>query len=449
MSDTIVALSSGLVPSGVAVIRVSGPQVRVCLQHIAGRVPAARVATLRTLKDGPSGAVLDKALVLFFPCPESFTGEDVAEFHCHGGRAVVQGVLSALISVRGVRAADAGDFTRQAFSNGKLDLTQVEAVGDLIHANTQAQRDQAVQQLDGAGRRQLALWRDEIATCRALIEADLDFSDEEDVPGSVIDSLPQRLAILRAQMDAEAESRLTERVRDGFRVVLVGPPNSGKSTLLNALLARDAALVSPIAGTTRDQMDVPIDLDGLPVVLSDTAGLRRDSSDVIEQMGMERTQVAMAQADLCVWLVGQDEATAVPEDRQALIRIRSKSDLLPDEASRGDTQTSGVDLQVSGKTGAGLAVLRKLIAERLRAVYAAGGTSVAGQVALDPRRRAAVVSAAGYIRSCEERLQSGALHFDQAAEDLRLAQRSLGSVTGDVDVEGVLDIVFSRFCIGK
>lgn len=274
MAETVAALSSGLVPSGVAVIRVSGPQVRFTLEKIAGIRPSPRKASLRTFSDPQTGQRIDKGLALFFPAPNSFTGEDVAEFHCHGGRAVVDAMLRALWSLDGVRAADAGDFTRQAFVNGKLDLTQVEAVGDLIHASTSLQLDQALAQLDGAATRKLSAWKEALADCRAQIEADLDFSDEDDVPGSVVDSLPEQLGILKSAIEDELSSHVAERVRDGFQVVLAGAPNSGKSTLLNALLERDAVLVSPIAGTTRDQIDVPIDLDGLPVILTDTAGLR-------------------------------------------------------------------------------------------------------------------------------------------------------------------------------
>jgi tRNA modification GTPase len=448
MSSTVAALSSGLVPSGVAVIRVSGPHVRLALQSMVGYVPQPRVAHLRTLREPQSRKILDKALVLFFQGPASFTGEDVAEFHCHGGRAVVDGVLSALFSLDGVAPAQPGDFTRQAFSNGKLDLTQVEAVGDLIHAGTAAQREQALDQLGGAAGRQLAFWRDEIADMRASIEADLDFSDEDDVPGSVIDSLPERLAELIAAMEAEMDQGLAERLRDGFRVVLAGAPNSGKSTLLNALLKRDAALVSPVAGTTRDQLEVPIDLHGLPVLLTDTAGLRDDGADIVEAMGIERTRSAVRQADLTVWVsVGADPdtdggLTAGPNS----IRIRSKSDL----ASRPD-HGGPFDLEVSALTGDGLDALKRLVADRLRSQHVVGsnGEHAVGSVVLDARRRSAVKRTVDHLRSSKRSLDTPVLFLDRAAEDLRLAQRALGEVTGDIDVEGILDVVFARFCIGK
>ncbi|MFN3226782.1 MAG: tRNA uridine-5-carboxymethylaminomethyl(34) synthesis GTPase MnmE [Hyphomicrobiales bacterium] len=453
MAETVAALSSGLVPSGVAVIRVSGPQVRFAIEKIAGTCPFPRQASLRSLSDPQTGQGIDKGLVLFFPGPNSFTGEDVAEFHCHGGRAVVDAMLRALWSLDGVRAADAGDFTRQAFLNGIFDLTQVEAVGDLIHASTSLQLDQALAQLDGAATRKLSAWRDALADVRAQIEADLDFADEDDVPGSVVDSLPEQLRGLKDAMEAELSSTVAERVRGGFRVVLAGAPNSGKSTLLNALLERDAALVSPIAGTTRDQIDVPIDLDGLPVVLTDTAGLRDStlSEDPIERMGMDRARFALEQADCVVWLVGGDEPPAAslgdPQlPPQKMIRVRSKLDIADRIDARDD-----VDLDVSGKTGEGLSALKSAMATLLRESYGLSGraSSVGDGIALDARRRTALRSSLGHVDDALVLLEHGSSSLDHAAEALRLAQRALGEITGDVDAEQLLDRVFSRFCIGK
>jgi tRNA modification GTPase len=406
---------------------------------------------LRAFKDPATGKTLDKGLVLFFPKPNSFTGEDVAELHAHGGRAVVGALLQALWSLDGIVPAEAGDFTRQAFLNGKLDLTQVEAVGDLIHASTALQLDQALDQLDGAASRKLGRWKDVIAEARAMIEADLDFSDEDDVPGSVVDSLPEQLQHLVKEMEMELSSSVAERLRDGFRVVLAGAPNSGKSTLLNALLQRDAALVSPLAGTTRDQIDVPIDLDGLPVILSDTAGIRSEnnSSDPIESMGIEKARVAVEGADCVVWLLGGDESAQSVQNNETgkTIRVRSKSDIEDPDG----TLTRDVDLQVSGKTGAGLDLLKSAIADRLRDRYSMESETgkARGSLVLDARRRIAVQSARTSLEEALGRLSEGVLSLDHAAEELRLAQRALGSITGDVNAEQVLDRVFSRFCIGK
>lgn len=451
MANTIAALSSGLVPSGVAVIRVSGPSVRFALERIAGVVPEKRLATLRTLRHPASGAVLDEALVLFFPGPSSFTGEDVAEFQCHGGRAVVDAVLGALWSLDGVTRAEAGDFTRQAFSNGKLDLTQVEAVGDLIHASTEAQRAQALDQLEGAAARKLADWKGRLTDARAHLEADLDFSDEDDVPGSVVDSLPEQLMVLRAEMQHDIEQRFGERLRDGFRVVLAGAPNSGKSTLLNKLLQREAALVSAIAGTTRDQIDVSVDVDGLPVILTDTAGLREYAPgiDPIEAMGIERSRKALADADCVVWLEGGDDANGdigKPGDEKT-IRVRSKSDLSGFPISENGT----IDLNVSGKTGAGIDDLRAAIATVLRKRYAHGraGDGLISNVALDARRRLALQASVASIDRAVDLLARSGEHLEHVAEELRLSQRALGEITGDVDPEGVLDVLFAKFCIGK
>lgn len=451
MTDTVAALSSGLVPSGVAVIRISGPNVRFALERIAGGVTDARLATLRPFKDPATDKTLDQGLVLFFPKPNSFTGEDVAELHAHGGRAVVGALLQALWSLDGIVPAEAGDFTRQAFLNGKLDLTQVEAVGDLIHASTALQLDQALDQLDGAASRKLGGWKDVIADARAMIEADLDFSDEDDVPGSVVDSLPEQLQQLLKEMEMELSSSVAERLRDGFRVVLAGAPNSGKSTLLNALLQRDAALVSSIAGTTRDQIDVPVDLDGLPVILSDTAGIRSDnmSRDAVELMGIEKARVAVEDADCVVWLLGGDDSELSFEHdvRQKMIRVRSKSDIEGSES----TVAQDADLQVSGRTGAGLDALKNTISDRLCGRYGieSDAGKIRGSLVLDARRRIAVQSARTSLEEALGRLGGGAQSLDHAAEELRLAQRALGSITGDVDAEQVLDRVFSRFCIGK
>ncbi len=446
MTETIAALSSGLVPSGVAVIRVSGPAVRAATEALAGDIPSPRLASLRRLQDTRSGETLDEALVLFFPRPNSFTGEDVVELHCHGGAAVVEGVLEALWSMDGIRPAVAGEFTRQAFLNGKLDLTQVESVGDLIHASTVAQRQQALDQLAGAGGDQVRGWKEAVADARALLEADLDFSDEDDVPGSVVDSLPERLRAVLAEIDTELVDTFAEKVREGFRVVIAGAPNSGKSTLLNALLRREAAIVSEIAGTTRDRIDAMVELDGLPVVLTDTAGLRSGSVfDPVERMGIERTQESVRTADCILWLLGGDDVDIRPSafPAEKTIRVRSKADL-GEESQPGDDAIS-----VSGKTGLGLVNLKQVLGAKLREDHAEHGTGVGGRVALDARRRLALADTRGHLDAALGLLSSNQIALDHLAEELRLGQRALGTIVGDVDAEGLLDRLFSRFCIGK
>lgn len=447
---TVAALSSGLVPSGVAVIRVSGPRTRFALETLSGSVTDPRKASLRTLRDPATGVVLDQALVLFFPAPYSFTGEDVGELHCHGSRAVVDAVLSALWSLEGVAAAQAGDFTRQAFANGKMDLVQVEALGDLIHASTAGQRDLALSHLSGTASRRLIDWRDRLVHARAKIEAELDFSDEEDVPGSVLDSLPEQLSVLLSELEVDLQDRFSERLRDGFRVVLAGAPNSGKSTLMNALLERDAALVSPIAGTTRDRIDASIDLEGLPVLLSDTAGLRgwSETADPIEALGIDRARDALKEADCVVWLDGGDTTAEIAGGRHS-IRVRSKSDL---NLSNPELADDDAVLSVSGVTGEGLPSLKRLIHEKLVEEHQAGPTNsrVANEtISVDARRRNAVKEAASSLAAALKGLSVPEPHLDLVAEDLRLSQSALGAISGDVDAEGVLDVVFSSFCIGK
>lgn len=452
---TVAALSSGLVPSGVAVIRISGPQTQFALETLSGSVPEPRFASLRTLKDPRTGAVLDQALVLFFAAPHSFTGEDVGEIQCHGSRAVVDGVLNALWSLNGIGEAQAGDFTRQAFANGKMDLIQVEALGDLIHASTSGQRDLALSHLSGSASRKLMDWRDSLVHARAMIEADLDFSDEEDVPGSVIDSLPQQLQVLLAEFECDLDDRFSERLRDGFKVVLAGAPNSGKSTLMNALLQRDAALVSPIAGTTRDRIDAAIDFNGLPVLLTDTAGLRDQgaTADPIEVLGMGRAREALSDADCIVWLDGGDSPESVGSKELAgfkcSIRIRSKADLAGAQVVNIGNDDA---LSVSGVTGKGLSALRQAIYERLiegRQDLISSDRVGNETIAVDARRRTALRQAAESVAAAIAGLCSAQSHLDLVAEDLRLAQSALGTITGHVDAEGVLDVVFSSFCIGK
>lgn len=445
---TVAALSSGLVPSGVAIIRISGSLTRFALETLSGCIPEPRLASLRTLKDPTTGAVLDHALVLFFPAPHSFTGEDVGELQCHGSRAVIDGVLAALWSLDGVGPAQAGDFTRQAFANGKMDLVQVEALGDLIHASTAGQRDLALSHLSGSASRKLAQWRDRLVHSRAMIEAELDFSDEDDVPGSVLDSLPEQLRDLSVELQADLDDQFSERLREGFRVVLAGAPNSGKSTLMNALLDREAALVSPVAGTTRDRIDASIDLDGLPVLLSDTAGLRNaeEVSDPVEVLGIDRARDALDQADCIIWLEGGDQAVEVFDDARS-IRIRSKSDLRVGAAAE-----DGSILAVSGRTGDGLAALKQrvhtLLVERYQG--SAGGDRVANEtISVGARRRSAIKRALNGLHAALDGLSTTNPHLDLVAEDLRVTQMALGAISGDVDAEGVLDVVFSSFCIGK
>jgi len=433
--STIFAPASGFGRAAVAVIRLSGPACAAVLAAFGGTPPPPRRLALRTLRDPRDGAVLDRALVCWMPGPATFSGEDMAELHLHGGAAVRAGVIRALTDFPGCRPAEAGAFTRRAVLNGRMDLTEAEGVADLIEAETAAQARQALRQLDGALGRQVEAWREEILTCLAGAEAALDFSDEGDVDEAGIDrALTGRATAVRdAVAAALADGRRGERLREGYTVVLAGPPNAGKSTLLNALSRRDAAIVSDQPGTTRDVIEVRLDLGGLPVLLVDTAGLRA-TEDALEAEGIARTRRRIAQADLVLLLDAEGAAEALPEAAD-LLRVRTKADL-------GGAAGEAGGLAVSALTGAGMEAL--LAAVRARAEAALGGGE--GIVTRERHREALARCAAHLDRVARAGAEAPP---ELVAEDLRLAARALGEVSGRVGVEAVLDRLFSSFCIGK
>ncbi|MEM6962429.1 MAG: tRNA uridine-5-carboxymethylaminomethyl(34) synthesis GTPase MnmE, partial [Myxococcota bacterium] len=400
MTETIAALSSGLVPSGVAVVRVSGPRAREVCHSLCGRVPKPRVAALTKLKR-PDGRLLDEALVLFFERPHSFTGEDTVEFHCHGSRAVVSGLLEEIAKQDGVRLSEAGDFSAQAFRNGKLDLVQVEGLADLLDATAPAQVDVALADYVGSGTLRVQEWSGQLLRVRAEIEAALDFSDEEDVPDVMFDSLAEQLRYFADQMELDLSGTMEERLREGFLVAIAGPPNAGKSTLLNFLVGRDAAIVSAEAGTTRDAIEVPVVLEGLPIRLVDTAGLRDEKkAGTVERLGMQLAERMMGDADCIIWLdpAGKDHhAGSVSEYvgyekvyPDKLIRVRSKSDLLlAIEHEKAAVSGSDMKLAVSSRTGEGLHGLRSAITSLLLG-ESSGRPSGQTRVGTNPRRKAAL-----------------------------------------------------------
>jgi tRNA modification GTPase len=429
---TIVALSSGAGRAGVAVVRISGERVRFAVETIAGTVPEARIAAYRALRD-PNGAIIDHGLVLFFPAPASFTGEDVAEFHIHGSRAVLSRLLSILTALPGLRLAEAGEFTRRAFEAGKLDLAAVEGLADLIDSETEWQRKQALRQMEGALGQAAGEWRRALIKAMTLLEAEIDFSDEGDVGGPLIaEATAGAQNVLGSLRVALGSFAAGERVREGFVVVLAGPPNAGKSSLLNALARRDVAIVSPVAGTTRDAIEVRLDLGGIPVVLVDTAGLR-DSADEIEAEGVRRALQKAAHADLVLRLRAPDSDPERAADERREIAVATKIDA-------GGRAHSG-EIGVSATTGAGLPELIALIGARLGKLGQAEPALVTRE-----RQRVAVADAAAAIE------RAALLPHEQpelVAEELRLAVRALERLIGKVDVEDVLDSLFSGFCIGK
>ena len=431
--DSIAALSSGALPAGIAVIRLSGPAVREALETLTGGLPPPHRASLRELRT-PDGSLLDTSVVIFAPGPGSFTGEDLCEFQCHGSRAVVSAVLEALHGIHGVRLAEPGEFTRRAFVNGRMDLVQAEALADLLQAETEAQRRLAVANSAGAQSRLYDGWRETLLRQRALIEAGLDFSDEGDVPDDVtagiVDSLTKLSLSIKAHL---AGSRDGEILSSGFRVVLAGPPNAGKSSLLNALAKRDAAIVSDEPGTTRDVIDVRLDLGGYLVIVSDTAGLRDEGAGKVEQIGMGRALERIQDADLVVYLDDGQDAKPPAIDAERLLVVRSKCDLF--------SALSAAGLAVSVVSGEGLDELAAEIASR-----AAGHDHASDEVLpTRARHRQCLLGAAEEIDAALERMDDTTL----AAEHLRRASDYLGRLTGAIDVEDILGSIFSSFCIGK
>ncbi|KAA0968288.1 tRNA uridine-5-carboxymethylaminomethyl(34) synthesis GTPase MnmE [Aureimonas fodinaquatilis] len=434
MNETIVALSSGGLPSGVAVLRLSGTMATVAIRTLAGSVPPERRASLRVLKDH-DGQIIDRGIVVFFPGPDSVTGEDLAEFHLHGGKAVVAACLAALTALPDVRLAQPGEFTRRSFINGRIDLTEAEGLADLLAAETEGQRRQAVMQAGGETRALYEGWMKRLTFCRAMLEADFDFADEDDVSDDVAADVSREISDLLAEMRGYvSHAHQGEIFRNGFSVAIAGVPNAGKSSLMNALARRDVAIVSDIPGTTRDLIEVSLDLRGIPVRLIDTAGLR-DSPDRIEQLGMDRAREALSHAGLVLHLVPSDDAMELTLNDLAneapVLKVRSKSDL-------GTAQDG--ELAISTRTGEGLDELVERIAQI--AAEAAGDPSQL--VPVHTRQRDIIGQAILVLSDCQDDLP-----LEIYAEVLRSASERLGALTGQRGVEDMLDVIFSQFCIGK
>ncbi|HEY3812141.1 MAG TPA: tRNA uridine-5-carboxymethylaminomethyl(34) synthesis GTPase MnmE [Caulobacteraceae bacterium] len=446
MNDTIFALATAPGRGAVAVVRLSGPASGEALDRLGGRRPPARQAGLRRLS-GSDGARIDDALVLWLPGPASYTGEDSAEFHVHGGRAVVDALTEALMAL-GLRLAEPGEFTRRAFENGKLDLAQAEAVADLVDAETQAQRRQALGQLEGALGRRYEGWRASLVKALAWLEAEIDFPDE-DVPGGLAARLKPDLERLVGELDeALADARRGERIRDGYRIAIVGAPNAGKSSLFNALVRREAAIVTAIPGTTRDVIEAVFDLGGFRVLLADTAGLR-DSDDPVEAEGVRRARAWAEDAALRLWVVDGSCSTwnvGMEATRPGDLLILNKADCPRGEATRAaqaHADANGLDaVRVSASTGLGLEDLERRLGEAVAEALAGAEFPAATRA----RHMVQLEVARTQVGRALEALNGSA---ELAAEDLRLATRALERITGRIGAEDVLDLVFASFCIGK
>ena len=443
MRATIFAPATAPGRAAVTIVRVSGPQAEGAIVALAGAPPPPpRRATHATFRDPADGAELDRGLLLWFPGPRSYTGEDLAELHLHGGRAVRASMIEALAGLPGLRPAEPGEFTRRAFENGKLDLTGVEAIADLVDAETRAQQRQALRQMEGALGRLIEDWRGRLVTCLAHLEASLDFPDEglpPDLAGRVAGEIADLASAIAGRLD---DAGVGERLREGLSIAILGPPNAGKSSLLNALARRDAAIVSERAGTTRDVIEVHLDLGGFPVCLADTAGLR-EAGEAIEEEGVRRARARAAGADLKLLLFDAaawphlDPATLALVDDDSLVLL-NKVDLRP--LAPDVTVAGRPALAVSVRTGEGMTAFLDVMSRAVARRLVGAGDAVITRV----RHRQALED----CRSCLDRSLAAPLP-ELMAEDVRLAVRALGRITGRVDVEDLLDVIFRDFCIGK
>jgi len=431
--STIYALSSGQLPSGVAIIRASGPGCGVAVEQMLGDKLEPRKASLRKLTHPASDEILDEILAFWFPGPASFTGEDVLELHCHGGVATVSAILDAFSGLENYRLADPGEFSKRAFENGRFDLTELEGLSDIISAQTEEQRRQANSQVGGGLRKLYEKWREELIRIRSHMEVEMDFSDEGDVGENSSDTHRAKIQVLLEEISNHLDDgNRGQIVRDGLKVVLAGPPNAGKSSLLNALAKRDIAIVTPHAGTTRDVVEVQLNIDGHLVVVSDTAGIR-STEDEIEQAGIRRSQNAMKDADLILWL--QDtpgrNIAKVPADA---IRVQTKTDL-------GLTDAKREKIGISTVTANGIDPVIKLISAACRSLKSPSENNAISR----KRYRDGLIACSEDL----EKAQIPGLEPELVCEHLRSASDAIGKITGKIDVEDLLDVIFSEFCIGK
>jgi tRNA modification GTPase len=425
VADTIFALSSGRPPAAISVIRISGPQARSAGERIAGGLPEARTAAVRELRHPDSGELLDEALVLRFDAPASSTGEDVVEFQCHGGRAVVDALLAALSEIAGLRQAEPGEFTRRAFENGRIDLTEAEGLADLIEAETELQRKAALALAEGGLRKQIAAWQERLLSLSAMAERAIDYDEEDE---AVDQALLRDCGALASELRQWLDRPRIEPLKDGVRIVIAGPPNAGKSSLINAIAGEDRAIVTDVPGTTRDHIEVPLSLGGIPIRLTDTAGLR-ETGDKVEIIGVERAGQLVEAADVLLWLGDPFEAPEHPR----LIKVHAKSDL----SDRGEAPEGSLPVS---------AVTEKGLPDLLERVEALARSVLPGEDAIVLNRRQAL-----HIGEAADALAGAASDRDLVliAEHLRLARVAFDRLTGRAGVEDVLDALFGRFCLGK
>ncbi len=433
--STIYALSSGQGRAGVAVIRVSGLQSSEVLKRLIGELPKPRFASLRNLRAGAE--YIDQALVLWLPGPSTVTGEDMAEFHVHGSPAVIVKLFAELAKIENVVAAEAGDFTRRAFENARIDLVEVEGLADLLSSQTESQRRLAMRQFMGEASAVYESWRSQLTAALAVLEAAIDFVEEDDVVQDAWNHVKPNVEKLRGELLHAVElSTKAGAVRDGLKLVIAGPPNAGKSSLMNWLVGREAAIVSPIAGTTRDVVERAIDFHGVRLLVSDTAGIRGDVSDGIEAVGIDRAKTEVRDADILVWVTAPDVLTGVGPERSADVEVHNKSDLVSSRIRNDDS------IAVSVKYGQGLSQLTEVLKNLIQV-----RSSVANNAIVVRHRHVAAVKET--IRLLNDSLEDEKRPLELIAEDLRKATRAISSITGRIDVEDLLGKIFSEFCIGK
>jgi len=427
--ETIFALSSGQPPAAIGILRVSGPVAGKAMASLTGNLPEPRVGTLSRLTDPVTNELLDTALCLWFPGPDSATGEDLAEIHCHGGRAVIRAIEGALEQIPGLRRAEPGEFTRRAFVHGKMDLAEAEGLSDLLFAETELQRKAAVRNAGGALSRKVDDWQQQILQLSAQVEAELDFSDEDDVAPAQAERVRHAVDSLVGEMGSLLARPRAEKLRDGIRVVLGGPPNSGKSTLLNALVEREAAIVSDIAGTTRDVIEVPIALGGVPFLFIDTAGVRESGAETIEQIGIDRAHQQFASADIILWLGEEGQGPRVDN----LVEVGSRSDH-PEHQPKGEGSFT-----LSPVSGEGMDALVDFLIRTAKHIL-----PDSDQVSVNARQADHLAAACNSLAAMIDETD-----YLIVAEHLRMARKALDAITGRASTEDMLDGLFGKFCIGK